>query len=79
MADSTVVQMLVAGRDDMNWFDSNLNSFLLKYNTKFIAFSNKTIIESDANLDSLMNKLDSKGIDTSTVFIKFISNVKSIL
>ena len=79
MAEATVIQMLVSGQNDLAWFESNINSLKSKYNNKFIAFHNKEVIEANANLDNLMDNLEKKGIDTSNLFIKFVSKVKAIL
>jgi len=79
MSDAMLVQMLISGQNDLSWFESNLNRLKSEYNNKFIAFHNQTVIESDSNLDHLMRKLGDKSIDTSNLFIKFVSKVKAIL
>ena len=75
----TIVQMLISGQDDIIWFESNLSYLKSKYDNRFIAFHNKEVIESDTNLDNLLRKLHDKNVDTSNIFIKFISKIKSIL
>ena len=77
MADMQLVQMLKSGQEDLEWFDSNLNALLKDFNNMFIAFRNKKVIESDQDLNRLMEKL--KDVDTSNVFVKFVSKVKYIL
>lgn len=77
MADTQLVQMLRSGQEDLEWFDSNLNALLNDFNNMFIAFRNKKVIESDQDLNRLMEKL--KDVDTSNVFVKFVSKVKYIL
>ncbi len=77
MADAQLVQMLKSGQEDLEWFDSNLNALIKDFNNMFIAFRGKRIIESDQDLDRLMEKL--KDVDTSNVFVKFVSKVKYIL
>jgi len=72
-----IPQMILAGQEDLAWFESNINKLISKYNNKFIAFHNKKVIESDSDLDNLMKKL--KGVDTSNILIKFVSKIKSIL
>ena len=69
--------MLKSGQEDLEWFDSNLNALLKDFNNIFIAFRNKKVIESDQDLSRLMEKL--KDVDTSNVFVKFVSKVKYIL
>lgn len=79
MTDQTIVQMLVSGQDDLAWFEDNFTKLKSKYNNKFVAFHNKEIIDADTNVDNLMKKLEQKNIDTSNIFIKFVSKVKAIL
>jgi len=74
-----IIQMLKTGQDDLAWFDSNLNTLVNKYNNKFIAFHNHEIIDFDNEVDKLMKKLKNNNIDTSNVFIKFVSKIKAIL
>ena len=75
----TITQLILNGQRDLTWFESNIKSIKMDYNNRFIAICNKNILESDANLDNLMEKLNKKGIDTSNVIIRFISKIKSIL
>ena len=77
MADKQIVQMLKSGQEDLEWFDSNLNALLKNFNNMFVAFRDKKVIESDHDLDKLMEKL--KDADTSNIFVKFVSKVKYIL
>ena len=79
MAEVSILQMLESGQNDLAWFESNLGNFKSKYNNKFIAFHNNEVIDIDTNVDSLMKKLKEKNIDTSNVFIKFVSKIKAIL
>ena len=59
MPQDSIIQMLVSGQNDLEWFKQNLDYLKSKYNNKFIAFQDKEVIESDANLDELMKKLES--------------------
>ena len=79
MTEAIVLQMLVSGQNDLAWFESNLDSLRSKYNNEFIAFHNKEVIDADANLDSLMDRLKEKDVDTSNIFVKFVSKIKAIL
>ncbi len=79
MSETQIVQMLKAGQNDLQWFDSNLDRLISKFNNKFIAFKSEDVIDSDPELNTLMLKLKKKNIDTSNIFIKFVSRVKSIL
>ncbi|MBW2976640.1 hypothetical protein KY347_04300 [Candidatus Woesearchaeota archaeon] len=79
MSETQIVQMLISGQNDLSWYDSNLDSLRNKYNNKFIAFKNKKVLDSDPKLNNLMVKLKEKNVDTSNIFIKFISKVKALL
>ena len=79
MNDEDVVQLLLQGQNNLMWFNSNWNELVRDFNNKFIAIENKEVIESDTNLDSLLNKLRSKGVDSSETMIKFVSKIASIL
>jgi len=79
MSEARIVQMLLSGQRDLNWFEGNLDSLKNKYDNKFIAFHDEKVIDSDSDLDTLMAKLKHKCIDTSNLFIRFVSKVKIIL
>lgn len=79
MENQNIVQMLVSGKSDLEWFNSNLDSLISKFNNEFIAFKDKAVIDVDSDLNRLMQKLKEKDVDTSNIFIRFVSKVKSIL
>lgn len=79
MSETEIVQMLINGHKDLEWFNENFERLKSKYNNMFIAFSNQDVIESDQNLQNLMGKLNKKKIDISNVFIEFVSDIKFIL
>ena len=79
MSDTEIVQMLINGQKDLEWFNTNLERLKSEYNNMFIAFSNQNIIDSDPLLDNLISKLKKKGIDISNLFIEFVSKTKFIL
>ena len=79
MENDNIAQMLISGQKDILWFESNLKGLKDRYNNKFIAIYDNKVIESDYNLDNLLKKLKNLSIDLSVVFIKFISQVKTIL
>ncbi len=74
-----ISQMLVNGQKDLCWFESNLNNLRSRYNNEFIAFQNEEILEHDSSLDNVIDKLKKRNVDTSEIFIKFVSKVKVIL
>jgi len=79
MTDTQVVDMLLSGQQDLSWFNSHSEELKSKYNEKFVAFRNKAVIEADSNLDSLMHKLRKNKVDTSSVMVRFVSRVKTLL
>ncbi len=79
MSDTEIVQMLIKGQNDLEWFYSNLDRFKSEYNDMFVAFSNQEIIDTDLVLDNLISKLRKKGFDISTIFIEFVTKTKFIL
>ena len=79
MSSQNVMEMLHSGQRDVEWFNSNFSRFKREFNNSFIAFHNEQIIDSDKDLEILMKKLENKKVDTSSVFIEFVSSVKTIL
>ena len=79
METNTVVEMIVTGQKDLAWFESQKNELIEKFDNKFIAFQNKQVLESDVDVDKLVLKLQSKGLDTSQVLIRFVSKTKTLL
>ncbi len=79
MADQEIVQMLESAQEDLKWFDVNLTKFISEFNNRFIAFRNKSVLDSDTDFDKLLSKLKAKEIDASNVFVRFVSKVKYIL
>ena len=76
---SLILDMLRGGQNDLRWYEDNIDTLKLKYDNQFIAFSNQTILGADSNLDNLMMKLKKENIDTSNIFIKFLSKIKFLL
>jgi hypothetical protein len=79
MSNLTVLKMLQSGYTDMTWFNENLVELKKEFNNSFVAVQNQSIVGSDKDLNMLMQKLKTKKVDLNTVFIEFVSNVKSIL
>ena len=79
MTETALIGMLIAGRDDLTWFDAHIGILRAKYHDKFVAFHNGQVLDADTDVERLMKKLGDKGIDTSQLFIKFVSKVKAIL
>jgi len=58
---------------DMDWISKNLDRLREKYPNKYIAVMNLEVIESDSELQSLIQKLKEKGKSPSEIAIEFIS------
>ena len=79
MESQAITQMIISGSRDLQWFDANLSRLKNEYNNNFIAFHKEKIIDADPNLENLIDKLKSKGVNLSEVLIKFVSKIKAIL
>ncbi|MAG20119.1 hypothetical protein CL618_01670 [archaeon] len=79
MAENNITQMLVSGHNDLEWFNSNLDMLKSRYNNMFVAFHNKKVLGANEELKDLMQTLKEDSIDTSNIFVKFISKIKIIL
>ena len=79
MVPEAITQMLTTGQSDILWFNANKDKLLKKYKGNFIAFKHKEVLDADTDLDTLLKKLNRKGIDTHNIFIEFLSKVKHIL
>ena len=79
MESQTIVQMLISGQSDLEWFNSNLSMLISQFNDRFIAFKDREVVDSDSDLNTLMLRLKEKNTDPSNIFIRFVSKVKSIL
>ncbi len=79
MTDSEMVQLLVQTSQDLDWYKKKMDFLKEKYLHKFIAIANASVLEADEDLDGLFNKLQQKGIDRSSVLVKFVTNLRAIL
>lgn len=79
MSNTKIVNMLLQGQNDLEWFNANLDKLKSKYNNMFVAFENHEIIDADSSLETLMDRLNKKNVDISSMFIEFISDIKFIL
>jgi ABC-type transporter MlaC component len=53
-------------QEDVKYLHSNYNSLLGAYDGQFVAIKNKTVLDSDNDLDRLKEKLNQKGIEPAT-------------
>lgn len=66
------VLLLDNSADNLIWFQQNLKKLLLEYEGHFIAIKDQKIVASANNVDFLIKKLDSEGIDSSEVLIEYL-------
>jgi hypothetical protein len=67
--------------EDSKWLHTNYNDLINNYNDlinnyngQFVAIRNKTVIESDGNLDELKEKLQQKGIELASMLVEYIKD-----
>jgi hypothetical protein len=74
-----ITSTLTRAYKDMDWFEANSKEFKKKYNNLFVAFKDKTVLDSDADLDTLLKRLKSRNVEVSSLFIEFVSTINKIL
>ncbi len=60
--------------EDSRWLHSNYNDLIITYNGRYVAIRNRTVIDDDADLDKLKEKLSQRGIESATVLVEFIKD-----
>jgi len=58
---------------DMDWIDAKLDQLRKEYPNKYIAVSNRRIVASDSNLQSLLQKLKGKNLNPGEIPVEFIA------
>jgi len=59
--------------EDSKWFYKNIDLLRRKnFTGKFVAIKNKNVIDSNNNVDVLINSLESKGENPSYLVIEFV-------
>ncbi len=56
------------------WLHSNYNDLIITYNGRYVAIRNRIVIDDDADLDKLKEKLSQRGIESATVLVEFIKD-----
>lgn len=73
------VQMLLRAHEDLKWYNDHLIVIKSKYQNRFIAFCNKTIVDSDTDFKRLLARMKRKGTYTGNTLFEYISDMKFIL
>lgn len=73
------LQILSEIDKDLDWLKENLDSLKERYDQKFIAIKDSSIIAIGKSMDDIIRTLKDKGIDASKVLIQFISKIPVIL
>lgn len=73
------VQLLNKIENDNKWFIENYHMIEQKFRNKYVALEGGEIIESDVDFNKLLEKLKAKQKDPSTVLIKFVYKIGSVI
>jgi ABC-type phosphate/phosphonate transport system ATPase subunit len=66
------LEMINEMEQDNKWLESHQEDVRKKYENKFIAIKNQSIIASNTTLDGIIKELEGKGEKTSLVLIEFV-------
>ena len=72
-------QIFAIAERNKTFFDSNFNKFEIDFPNKFVAVSGAQYIGAMDDVDSLLDLVESKGIQKSEVLIQFVPSKDSIL
>lgn len=73
MGKEEILQQLDEFSEDMDWISETQKKLRKKFADKYIAVMNSQVIESDSDLDTLLQKLKEAGRNPSSIPIEFIS------
>lgn len=73
MKKEEILQGLEEFSEDMDWISETQKKLRKKFANKYIAVMNGQLIESDSDLDTLLQKLRETGRNPSRIPIEFIS------
>jgi len=66
-------QILQRFHTDSEWFHKHINKLREKgFTGKFVAIKNSRALASSENINSVLDELESKGEDSSMLFIEFV-------
>ena len=65
-------QIITNYENDIKWFKSHADEIRKEFKNKFVAIKDSKILDSDADVDILIKKLNKKGTDPSFVLIEFM-------
>lgn len=73
------LQLLNSIEKDLEWFSLNYKNLIKKFNEKFIAIKDESIVAEGHTFEEVISKIESKNLDPTNVLIKFVSKIKIIL
>ncbi|MFH0977803.1 MAG: DUF5678 domain-containing protein [Candidatus Woesearchaeota archaeon] len=77
--ESKIVQMLVSGQKDLEWYKKNVKALKEQYNEMFVAIYNESVVDSDKDAIKLVARLRKNKINPCKVLVEFVSKVTSVL
>jgi len=75
----TNIQLLSFSEENLEWFNDNFNEIQEKYTNRIVAIKDKMIVASASNINSLLDILKEKDIDSSEVLIETITPKNEIV
>jgi len=63
-------------RRDIEWFKANYESIKSEYKGQYVAIVDEEIIDNDDDVKSLLDRLEAKGIDLTTIVVEYINPYK---
>jgi hypothetical protein len=75
MVNDTDMEKLEKLKDNLDWFNKNLNHFEKYYKNQFVAIKDKSFLDKDTELERLVNRLEIKDFDDS-IAIEFVYSLE---
>lgn len=79
MAESTIVQELMQGNEELKWFSENYEKLRSKFKNKFIALRGKRVVMESKRMEDLVNELSKKYGNIEDFRIEFMPDDEFVL
>jgi ABC-type phosphate/phosphonate transport system ATPase subunit len=66
------VQILRAMENDTEWINAHQEELTRKYSEKFIAVRNGSVVAADRDFESVLKKIEKRGVSPTEAIIRFI-------
>jgi hypothetical protein len=73
-----MLTLLVKHGEDMEWFLSNYDKLVKKYDGRFVAVYERSVVDSDEDLDRLIGRVSDK-CPLERVILEYVSKDKPLL